>query len=156
MFVDGKLSAGNPVLKAIKELGPELVKAKEYSGLRGIGLGNWVRERVAAKGAQLDQQAGGGTGTPALGSRSRHLAWARVLGNDYRDLVEQVQKQHRDVIDAYGATNPAEFFAVVTECFFEKPGALKAKHPALYDRLRDFYRRDPAAIAAGRPEELPG
>lgn len=105
---------------------------------------------------QLDQQAGGGTGTPALGSQSRHLAWARVLGNDYRDLVEQVQKQHRDVIDAYGATNPAEFFAVVTECFFEKPGALKAKHPALYDRLRDFYRRDPAAIAAGRPEELPG
>lgn len=57
VFVDGKLSAGNPVLTEIKELGPELVKAKEYAGLRGTGLGNWVRERVAAKGAQIDQQA---------------------------------------------------------------------------------------------------
>jgi DNA polymerase-3 subunit delta len=57
VFVDAKLSAGNPILTAIKELGPELVKAKEFAGLKGTGLGNWVRERVAAKGAQIDQQA---------------------------------------------------------------------------------------------------
>ena len=48
----------------------------------------------------------------------------------------------------------AEFFAVVTECFFERPRPLRAQHPELYDRLRDFYRRDPAAIEEGRPEEF--
>ena len=48
-------------------------------------------------------------------------------------------------IDAYGATNPAEFFAVVTEMFFEKPRPMKRRHPELYDELAAFYRQDPAA-----------
>ena len=103
---------------------------------------------------QLDQQAGGGSGTPDLGSRSRYLAWARVLGSEYEQLVDDVRHRHPDVIDAYGATNAAEFFAVVTECFFEKPRPLRAKHPELYDQLRDFYRRDPVADLAGEPGNL--
>lgn len=52
------------------------------------------------------------------------------------------------VIDEYGATNPAEFFAVLTEHFFERPRELRDRHPALYEALRDFYRQDPAADAA--------
>jgi Mlc titration factor MtfA (ptsG expression regulator) len=43
----------------------------------------------------------------------------------------------------YGATNPAEFFAVATETFFEKPGQLKRKHPELYAELYSFYRVNP-------------
>jgi Mlc titration factor MtfA (ptsG expression regulator) len=50
----------------------------------------------------------------------------------------------RDVMDLYGATNPAEFFAVATETFFEKGAALKAKHPELYEQLKDYYGMDPA------------
>ena len=50
------------------------------------------------------------------------------------------------MIDRYGATNPAEFFAVVTETFFEKPRQLQAKHPALYEQLQAFYRQDPASL----------
>jgi Mlc titration factor MtfA (ptsG expression regulator) len=50
----------------------------------------------------------------------------------------------KTVMNEYGATNPAEFFAVATECFFEKPGQLKAKHPDLYDELRRFYQQDPS------------
>ena len=103
---------------------------------------------------QLDQQAGGDAGTPALGSRSRHLVWARVLGGEYKALVDDVRTRHKNVIDAYGATNAAEFFAVVTECFFEKPGALRAKHPELYEQLRDFYRRDPASPEDDLPETI--
>ena len=109
---------------------------------------------------QLDQQAGGDAGTPNLGTRSRHLAWARVLSEEYAQLLDDVEEHRKNVIDAYGATNAAEFFAVVTECFFEKPRPLLAQHPELYDRLRDFYRRDPAAVEEGRPErfspETPG
>ena len=48
-------------------------------------------------------------------------------------------------IDAYGATNPPEFFAVITEMFFEKPRALQRRHPELYAELAGFYRQDPAA-----------
>ena len=52
---------------------------------------------------------------------------------------DQVQNNH------YGATSPAEFFAVITEMFFEKPRALKRRHPELYAELAGFYRQDPAA-----------
>lgn len=101
---------------------------------------------------QLDQQDGGSDGTPILPSRSRYVAWARVLGAAYADLVDRVHHHRPSVLDGYGATNSAEFFAVATECFFEKPGALERWYPALYDELHQFYRRDPAAAARGEAE----
>jgi hypothetical protein len=75
------------------------------------------------------------------------VAWARVLGHDFDQLVQDSEQQHRTLIDEYGATNPAEFFAVVTETFFEKPVQLRAQYPELYEQLREFYRQDPAALA---------
>ena len=47
------------------------------------------------------------------------------------------------VIDAYGATNPAEFFAVSTETFFEKPRKLSKRYPDIYEELKNFYQLDP-------------
>ena len=73
-----------------------------------------------------------------------YVAWARVLGREYEQLLEDLEKHHRTIIDAYGATNPAEFFAVVTETFFERPVALQKRHPALYDQMKSFYLQDPA------------
>ena len=52
------------------------------------------------------------------------------------------------MLDEYGATNPAEFFAVITEAFFEQPRALKRKHPALFAQLQLFYRQDPTTYSA--------
>jgi Mlc titration factor MtfA (ptsG expression regulator) len=52
------------------------------------------------------------------------------------------------LIDNYGTTNPAEFFAVITEAFFEQPRALKRKHPALFAQLQRFYRQDPTTYSA--------
>ena len=92
---------------------------------------------------QLDQEDGAADGIPVLGERSRYTAWARVLGREYRELVSEIEKGHRTDIDPYGALSPAEFFAVVTECFFEKPAALRRRHPELYRQLRLFYRQDP-------------
>ena len=54
------------------------------------------------------------------------------------------ERHHRRVIDRYGATSPAEFFAVATETFFEKPRQLRSKYPELYLQLQQFYRQDPA------------
>lgn len=102
----------------------------------------------------LDFQDGLADGTPRLPSRTRYLTWARVLGEAYADLADRIAHHKPSTIDAYGTANPAEFFAVVTECFFEKPQALEHSHPALYEELRRFYRRDPAALVRGEPERL--
>ena len=93
---------------------------------------------------QLDGEATGMDGAPALPSRAHYRDWARVLGAEYETLIEKVHRGHRSLLDSYGATNPAEFFAVVTEMFFEKPGALKHRHPQLYAELAEFYKQDPA------------
>ncbi|NRA02645.1 MAG: zinc-dependent peptidase [Myxococcales bacterium] len=104
---------------------------------------------------QLDQQAGGGPGAPELGSRSRYIAWARALGNEYEELTRAVYAHRNTLIDSYGATNPAEFFAVVTECFFEKGVQLRKRHPEVYQQLCGFYARDPAALELGEAEQIP-
>lgn len=92
---------------------------------------------------QLDQEDGAPDGTPILEQRSRYLTWGRVLSRDYKELQEKARRGRRTVIGHYGASNPAEFFAVLTETFFEKPEQLKEKHPALYDEVKDFYKVDP-------------
>jgi Mlc titration factor MtfA (ptsG expression regulator) len=52
-----------------------------------------------------------------------------------------VERHRKSDIDKYGATNPAEFFAVVTEAYFERPKRLQKKHPELYEQLREFYEQ---------------
>jgi Mlc titration factor MtfA (ptsG expression regulator) len=95
---------------------------------------------------QLDGEDGSMDGAPALGARARYTSWAHVLGKEFGELSERLHAGLRTDIDPYGATNPAEFFAVLTEMFFEKPGAMKQRHPQLYGELASFYRQDPAAL----------
>jgi Mlc titration factor MtfA (ptsG expression regulator) len=94
---------------------------------------------------QLDGEDGSMDGAPDLGARARYTSWARVLGEEFADLVQKVHAGRPTDIDAYGATNPAEFFAVATEMFFEKSRAMKRRHPDLYGELVAFYKQDPAA-----------
>ncbi len=94
---------------------------------------------------QLDMENNVADGAPLLPRRSMYVAWARVLGEEYEHLQRDVIRHHRSVMDAYGATDPAEFFAVATETFFEKPVQLRNKHPELYAQLSEFYRQDPVS-----------
>jgi MtfA peptidase len=94
---------------------------------------------------QLDQEDGSVDGAPLLPKTSMYRAWARILGREYQLLVEAADADRPTLLDKYGATNPAEFFAVVTEYFFEQPEKLKAEHPELYEELRLYYQQDPAA-----------
>jgi len=93
---------------------------------------------------QLDFEDRSVDGTPLLESR-QYASWARVLGAEYEALQRAADDATPTLIDQYGATNPAEFFAVVTELFFERPAALRARHPALYAELEAFYKQDPAS-----------
>lgn len=97
---------------------------------------------------QLDQQDGSADGAPILEHRSQYVTWARVLSDEYDQLRRDTEQGRRDVLDEYGATNPAEFFAVATECFFEKPIELRRKHPQLYEELKTYYRQDPAELGS--------
>lgn len=92
---------------------------------------------------QLDQEDGRADGAPILGSLSSYAAWARILSKEYRQFRRKALSGGKDLMDAYGATDPAEFFAVATETFFERPKQMKSKHPELYEELRGYYELDP-------------
>lgn len=70
----------------------------------------------------------------------------RILQKDYEKLRHDVRNNHQTLLNGYGATNPAEFFAVATESFFEQSVDLRTQHPDLYDELKRFYHQDPAAL----------
>jgi len=110
------------------------------AGAGGEGTHNVVLHEFAH---QLDSESGSTNGAPFLGSAERYRSWSETLARDFALLRRDTDWGYRDVLDPYGATNPAEFFAVATETFFELPHALAARHPALYDEFLKFYRVDP-------------
>jgi Mlc titration factor MtfA (ptsG expression regulator) len=95
---------------------------------------------------QIDISAGRGDATPVLLDRASFIEWARTLQNGYEKLCADVGAGRPTVLSEYGATDPAEFFAVATESFFENPLQLKKHHPELYNELKKFYQQDPAAL----------
>jgi Mlc titration factor MtfA (ptsG expression regulator) len=94
---------------------------------------------------QLDSESGSNNGAPYLGSQSSYRSWAAVLSRDFDNLRADAYYQQQSVLDHYGATSPAEFFAVATETFFEKPYQLAERHPALFAEFGKYYRVDPRA-----------
>jgi MtfA peptidase len=93
---------------------------------------------------QLDQEDGRADGAPILEHASSYTTWAQVLGEEYDHLRKKTKRRRRSLLRKYGATNPAEFFAVATETFFEKARHMKRKMPDLYEELKDYYHLDPA------------
>ena len=92
---------------------------------------------------ELDQEDGRADGVPYLEEPQAYHTWGEVVGNGYLKLVYKAERRKKSVMDHYGATNMAEFFAVATESFFEKPGQMNKKHPVLYQESKDYYRLDP-------------
>lgn len=103
---------------------------------------NVVLHEFAHKLDMLDSSA---SGVPMLENQAAYEVWAQVMSAEYAALVSNTEAGIEGLIDSYGAKNPMEFFAVVTEVFFEQPHQLQEEHPRLYDIFRDFYRQDPAA-----------
>ena len=97
---------------------------------------------------QLDQQKGYANGAPWLGRRDRYAGWSQVMSEEFARLQMNAATQQPSLFSYYGASNPAEFFAVVSEVFFEQARAMAAMHPALYEELRRLYRVDPASWPA--------
>lgn len=94
---------------------------------------------------QLDGESGTTNGAPPLGKDQSYQKWSAVLTNEFNKLRQSAQRGEATLIDKYGATNPAEFFAVSSEVFFEQPQQLSQQHPDLYQQFRQYYNIDPAS-----------
>ena len=94
---------------------------------------------------QLDQETGHANGAPFLGGREQYRTWAQTMNAEFEGLRAQLAQGAQSLIDPYAATDPAEFFAVLSELFFELPAPLAIAHPALYEELLRYYRVDPRA-----------
>lgn len=92
---------------------------------------------------QLDQETGVANGAPVLARRDQYARWSQVLGAEFQQLQAHAPHRQASLFSDYGATDPAEFFAVISEVFFEQPQRMAAEHPALYHELTGLYRLDP-------------
>lgn len=99
---------------------------------------------------QLDQDKGFANGAPALRGRAAYARWSRVMQAEYEGLRARSAWGEPGLLSSYGATDPAEFFAVASEVFFEQPQQLAEAHPALYAELAGYYRFHPP----GRPAPI--
>jgi len=99
---------------------------------------------------QLDYLDGSADGAPPLsGEQARH--WQQTMSKAWEHLQATLEHHHKPWLDPYGATEPAEFFAVLTETFFQQPKHLWHEQPEVYNTLRDFYRLDPMTFTAHPP-----
>jgi MtfA peptidase len=108
---------------------------------RGEGQGyNVVIHEFAHK---LDMLNGDANGYPPLHAGMSRDEWTRVFERGYRDFCARVERGEGTGVDAYAAESPAEFFAVLSEAFFEIPEIVRAEHADAYRQLAAFYRQDP-------------
>lgn len=139
---DRPVTTGIPILGEAQLRGPVILvwDAVRHQARHPEAGHNVVYHEFAHK---LDMLDGGADGTPPL-ERGKLARWVEVCERAFSKLRERVAAGRPTFLDAYGATNEAEFFAVATEHFFDEPAAMQRKEPELYALLRDFYRQDPA------------
>ena len=92
----------------------------------------------------LDRADGAFDGAPVLRARGDYQPWATAMSKRFAGLRRRGRAE-RAVLRRYGATDEAEFFAVATESFFERPTVMRQQTPDLYEVLARFYGFDPAA-----------
>lgn len=92
---------------------------------------------------KLDMLNGDANGMPPLHASMQRKTWTQVFSQAYEQLNQQLASHHHTSINPYAAENPAEFFAVTTEYFFEEPQRLHQAYPDVYAQMHRFYRQDP-------------
>ncbi|MBW1642797.1 MAG: zinc-dependent peptidase [Deltaproteobacteria bacterium] len=93
---------------------------------------------------KLDMLDGAADGTPPLQDRDEYADWVSTCSREYLRLKHDVERGRKSFLNAYGATDEAEFFAVATEQFFDQPMEMISHAPDIYRVLKEYYRQDPA------------
>jgi Mlc titration factor MtfA (ptsG expression regulator) len=96
---------------------------------------------------QMDMLNGDANGFPPLHKDMNREQWAKAFSAAYEHFCNRVDAWEDTVIDEYASENPAEFFAVISEAFFETPLVIQEAYPDVYAQLALFYRQDTAARA---------
>ena len=120
--------------------GPIILSVADVLGSGQANGNNVVLHEFAHK---LDMLNGIADGFPPLHRGMSSVTWERDFSAAFADFTQRVDANESTSINAYGATNPAEFFAVLTEVFFETPSVLHQRYPKVYAQLQQFYRQDP-------------
>lgn len=123
------------------ERGPVLLSWEEIDASRCLDGFNVAIHEFAHK---LDMLSGHPNGLPPLHRTMRVEEWSRVFSAAYADMRQRLAADEQTALDPYAAEDPAEFFAVVSEAFFEIPVTVKDAYPQVYTQLRAFYRQDTA------------
>ena len=127
------------------ERGPVILSWADAEEAGRHGAYNVVIHEFAHK---LDMLNGEPNGFPPLHAGMSRARWAAAFTAAFEDFCRRVDSGERLPIDDYAAESPAEFFAVMSEAFFEAPTILLERYPAVYAELAAFYRQDPAARAS--------
>ena len=158
VYPDAFVVPGDERLDDMEYLDEEDVRLGESWGLGAVVLA-WkpIRDCATPRGQsqnvalhefahQIDEEDGITDGVPELDDDAAYEQWQIVMTGAYEALWRDIENNRESFLDEYGATHPAEFFAVLTETFFMRPHTLQRKHPQLYEVLHRYYRQDPAAI----------
>lgn len=162
------LNNGQPLYPRLRSVlvYPDVFRVRDEWGEEDVRLGEswatgsvvlaWSQVRAGTRAAgdglnvtlhefahQLDQLDGSADGLPEIGDWHDPGGWSEAWAPAYEQFCADVERGRRTVMDDYGASDPAEFFAVATETFFERPAALAREYPELYAQLRHFYQLDP-------------
>lgn len=120
--------------------GPVVLSWADVAASGGLQGYSTVIHELAHK---LDYSDGSVNGCPALHAGMRVRDWRAAFEPAYEDLCRHVDRGEMTALDPYATEAPEEFFAVMSEYFFEMPALLKQQYPAVYEQLRQFYRQDP-------------
>lgn len=121
----------------------QLVLSWDDSLASGMACGDGYNVVLHEFAHQLDLGSGEMNGMPRLDTPAARQAWAAAFTSAYADHCARVDAGEDTWLDPYAASAPEEFFAVITEAFFELPGELQAEYPAVYACLQEYYRVDP-------------
>ena len=124
------------------ERGPVIIS---WADVQEAGAGRGYNVVIHEFAHKLDMLNGEPNGFPPLHAGMRRADWAAAFTEAYEDFCRKVDRGEDTDIDEYAAESPAEFFAVVSEAFFERPMNVRRAYPAVYAQLSAFYRQDPVA-----------
>ncbi len=131
-----------PIIGQAFQQGPVIIiwDAALHGGRHPESGHNVVYHEFAHK---LDMLDGAADGTPPLRDRNEYRDWVQTCSREYLRLKHDTERGRTSFLNAYGATNEAEFFAVATEQFFDQPWSMMEQAPDLYRILKEYYRQDP-------------
>jgi len=132
--LDGQAWHRGPVVLAWSDIEQDMQDESTHKG------SNVVLHEFAHK---LDFLNGAANGMPPLHQEMQRAQWTHEFSTAYTDLIQRIHQRKHLVMNPYAATDPAEFFAVMTEVFFEDPQRLQQRFAGVYQKMSEYFQQDP-------------